>query len=117
MPPPPTSQPAPAPPRPQAQVFRKYDADGSGELDKDELVAALTELGVLDGLEAKRAGEWSAAAFSLPHLSSRARQLLVWQGRRHNTARLWGQEELLWPVLAARRPGAGPADAGGGHQR
>lgn len=40
----------------QCQVFRKYDADGSGALDKEELVAALTELGVLEQVGAKRAG-------------------------------------------------------------
>lgn len=28
-----------------AEVFRRYDADGSGRLDRDELLAALRDLG------------------------------------------------------------------------
>ncbi|GAB4820401.1 hypothetical protein N2152v2_007447 [Parachlorella kessleri] len=40
-----------------AEVFRKYDKDGSGELDKEELVSALTDLGVLEDLGAKNAGK------------------------------------------------------------
>ena len=32
-----------------AEVFRRYDADGSGGLDRDELLSALRELGLLGG--------------------------------------------------------------------
>ncbi len=39
-----------------ADIFRKHDSDGSGLLEGSEVVEALQELGVLEGLRAQRAG-------------------------------------------------------------
>lgn len=39
-----------------AEVFRRYDADGSGRLDRFELLAALRDLGLLARVSASAAG-------------------------------------------------------------
>ncbi|PRW56838.1 Peptidyl-prolyl cis-trans isomerase FKBP20- chloroplastic [Chlorella sorokiniana] len=44
-----------------AEVFRRYDADGSGRLDRDELLAALRDLGLLSKVSASAAGRTLAA--------------------------------------------------------
>ncbi len=61
-----------------ADIFRKHDSDGSGLLEPSEMMMALQELGVLEGLKAQKAGEgpglvhlcWciSAGASLLVHL-------------------------------------------------
>ena len=40
-----------------AEVFRRHDADASGFLDAEEMLAALQDLGMLEGLKARQLGE------------------------------------------------------------
>jgi hypothetical protein len=40
-----------------AEVFRKHDSDASGYLDAEEMMAALQDLGMLEGMKAKHLGK------------------------------------------------------------
>lgn len=40
-----------------AEVFRRHDSDSSGFLDAEEMMAALQDLGMLEGMEARHLGE------------------------------------------------------------
>ena len=40
-----------------AEVFRKHDSDASGYLDAEEMMSALQDLGMLEGMKAKHLGE------------------------------------------------------------
>jgi hypothetical protein len=40
-----------------AEVFKRHDSDASGYLDAEEMMAALQDLGMLDGMKAKALGE------------------------------------------------------------
>jgi hypothetical protein len=39
-----------------AEVFRRHDTDESGYLDNEEMISALADLGMLDGLTARQLG-------------------------------------------------------------
>lgn len=41
-----------------AEVFKRHDSDASGYLDAEEMMAALQDLGMLEGMKAKALGEW-----------------------------------------------------------
>jgi len=41
-----------------AEVFRRHDVDCSGYLDEQEMMSALQDLGILEGLTARQLGEW-----------------------------------------------------------
>jgi hypothetical protein len=41
-----------------ASIFRAYDTDARNLLDHESMMSALAELGVLNGLTAKKLGEW-----------------------------------------------------------
>lgn len=45
-----------------AATFRAHDKESKNALDHDTMVAALTELGVLNGITAKKLSEWARRA-------------------------------------------------------
>lgn len=70
-----------------AEVFRRHDADCSGYLDAQEMMSALNDLGLLEGLTARQLGEcvyWG-----------RAGQGRTGQGRAGGTGG-WGRSGLGW---------------------
>jgi hypothetical protein len=47
--------------RKAADIFRRYDMDNNNYLDQHEMLVALCDLGVLDGMSARRMGACTAA--------------------------------------------------------
>lgn len=42
-----------------SEVFRRHDGDNSGHLDAEEMMSALLDLGMLDGMKARQLGGWA----------------------------------------------------------
>ena len=50
-----------------ASIFQAYDSEGKNSLDHENMMSALAELGVLNGLTAKKLGRWAAWVHMEPH--------------------------------------------------
>ncbi|KAK9846046.1 hypothetical protein WJX84_001020 [Apatococcus fuscideae] len=95
---------------------RKYDQDGTGDIDPAEMTQALRELGVLDGVPAKEAGRVLAAEMKSADLDSDGRidfrefimyfeRLARWRAQQARAGRLNARQNSAVPPGWDGNPG------------
>ncbi|GBF88565.1 hypothetical protein Rsub_01280 [Raphidocelis subcapitata] len=100
-----------------AEVFRRHDVDESGYLDSQEMIAALADLGMLEGLTARQLGKFVSKVLREPGCE-RSGQVSLGEfiDYYNRIARHYDAAARQGRIVARRRQPAPPLDAASDEQ-